>query len=137
MKRGIALFVLGITLLVVVGCGVLWGLIVSDPDGAIPCSEAEWEQRRPFDARLWQSTRDREKFVALLKVELIGNSSDDVRRMLGVPEHRIYNSTRKGYGYQLGTANHVMCDGALSQWLVVFFDDNLKSIDVKIFREVF
>jgi hypothetical protein len=110
---------------------------LTDVDSApeVPCDEWQWKPMKEFDRDAWLVMRSRERYVEVLKKELIGKSREDIEALLGQPTHHLMKPRSSSYGYLLGRAPYVACAGALSQWLAVQFGEDSKVREVKIFRE--
>lgn len=127
--------------LVIVSLGVaLWqmrSVVRTDVDRApeIPCDESQWAPMKEFNREAWLDMRSRERYVGVLKKELIGKSREDIEALLGQPTHHLMKPKSSSYGYLLGRAPYVACAGALSQWLAVQFGEDAKVREVKVFRE--
>jgi hypothetical protein len=104
---------------------------------ALNCDQSKWEQSNTFRADQWHARLHRESYVAVIGVDVAGKTPGEVRRLLGPPEHNYLNSAAKGYGYLLGETSYLVCDGALSLWLVISFGEPMKATSVSVFPEVF
>lgn len=111
--------------------------VVSLHSRALNCDQTKWEQSNTFHADQWHAHQHRESYVAVIGVDVAGKTPEEVRRLLGPPEHIFLNSAAKGYGYLLGETSYLACDGALSLWLAISFGDAMKATSVSVFPEVF
>ncbi|HNY48735.1 MAG TPA: hypothetical protein PKN64_17410 [Casimicrobium sp.] len=111
--------------------------IVRVHSGALDCDQSKWVQSNSLHVDQWRARQQRETYVAVIGMEVAGKTPEEVRRLLGPPEHNFLNSAAKGYGYLLGETSYLACDGALSLWLAISFGEAMKATSVRVFPEVF